>query len=133
MGLPRYVGQAMIDALMAMGKLPVVEPEQMQQRCLEIVYVNWISDWIPTDLVRFAVDRASFRSTTCHKDGKGIGVMVASCNGGVANSVLAQRRAPEFAGPHDKCFFEQPSLLKVFDEGGDWLICHRRVVSNPLV
>src|SRR5262249_31087035 len=95
--LPRHdsghIGQPDIAPAGPISQPLVIESERMQHGRVEIVDVHAICDAVVGDVVRGAVDETGFDAAAGPPDRIAVRVVVASV------AALADRRAPEFAGP----------------------------------
>ena len=64
------------SALKLVGQTLVIDAEQMHQRCLKIVDVNWILDDVVAELVRLAVSYSRLDASASHPNRKTLGMMV---------------------------------------------------------
>ena len=94
------VRQTKVAATIAVGELFVVEPHEVQDGGVQVVYVYGILDGGAAELVCGTVGEAGFYTTTGHPDGESVVIMIA------AFLTLGSRRSPELAAPDDKCFIE---------------------------
>ena len=85
---PSFVGKPKFD------RFVVVESEQMQNRRVEIVYVQAILDCVQTNLVGRANGLAAFHSATRHPHRKAVGIVVA------AVAFFAHRSPSKLAAPN---------------------------------
>src|SRR5690242_2188570 len=72
-----HIGQAEAAALEFIGQLFVVEPELVQHRGLEIMYVNRVFYDVIAEIVRFTIHDAGLDAAACHPDGEAARVMIA--------------------------------------------------------
>ena len=78
--------------------------------------VNFILGDLETELVTSTIGDTILGSTAGHPLGVNIRVMVATQHLALGGAAFAKRGASKFTTPHDECFIEQPTLLKVADE-----------------
>ena len=90
-----YVGQAEIATGIAIGKSFVVEAEQVQNGCVQIVNVNAVLHRFGAEFVGTPERQAAANTASGHPKGKGVGVMAATKSIGFA---FAGGRSPELAG-----------------------------------
>ena len=93
-----HIGEAEIPALEAEGEMLVVDPQEMQNRRLQIVYVYFVPSDVVTEVVGLAVDDAALDTTAGHPDREAAGVVIA------AECFAARLRVgstPELAPPDD--------------------------------
>ena len=91
----------------------VIDAELIQDRRVKIVDVNGIAHDGPADLVRLAVYLPAFDPAAREQHGECVRVMIATGDVlRVARAILAERRAAEFAAPHDERLIEQSARFK---------------------
>ena len=112
------VGEAVVTALEFEGELFVVDAEEMKNRCLEIVDVDFVLDGVKADVVAFSVSHPGLHAAAGHPDGVSVGMMIAAPLGAVVKGALNEGRASEFAGPDDEGVFEKAARLQIADESG---------------
>src|ERR1017187_8501130 len=100
---PGDVGQTEVAALRAEGQLGVFQPEEVQDRGLDVVDVNAVGDGGKPELIRLAQGQAGLDPSPGHPHRHGVDVMVAP--DGFAD--LAHGRAPEFTPPDHQRALEQ--------------------------
>jgi hypothetical protein len=59
------IGQPEVAALKTERQFLVIEAEQMQQRCVQVMHVNTILDHIEAEFIRCAERDARFHAATC--------------------------------------------------------------------
>ena len=94
--IPMHVGQTEIAALEAVGQLGVVEAEQVQDRGVEVVDVDFVRRGVEAELVRLAERGAGLHAAAAQPHRETIRVMVSAV---VAS--LDHRSAAELAPPDD--------------------------------
>lgn len=80
----------------------MIQPEQVQQSSLQIIYMHGISYWGPTKFIRLTVNVPALRSASSHKDRERIRMMISSGRSLLAFLVLTKRRSAEFARTYDE-------------------------------
>src|SRR5687767_5058966 len=95
----RDIGETKIAALEAVGQARVVEAEEMQDGCVEVVDVDRIFYDVPADVVGLADDLPAFHAAAGHPEAERKRVMIAARDFGVAFAVFAERSASEFGAP----------------------------------
>ncbi len=98
----RNVGNPKVAALEAVGQPFVVQAEQSQDRCVEIVHVNGRLGNAPSDIVRLADHLSASDAATGEPHTEGIGMMITPRDFREIGAIFAQRRSTEFATPHDQ-------------------------------
>ncbi len=107
-----------------MRESEVVESEQVEQGCVEVVDVDGIARDVPSDLIRFTVGESAFESAARHEDGESEGVVISAGDIFAAAAVFAEWGASELACDNDECFVEETALFQIFDERSDGLVGH---------
>src|SRR5438034_277146 len=106
-----------VEALMAVGEALVVDAEQVQHRCLQVVNVDGVLRDVVAEIVGRAVGDAGFHTAPGHPYGEAARMMVAPGFDGVPLA-LAGDTASEFASPDDERVVEKAALLEILDERG---------------
>ena len=108
------VGQPIIASLEPISQPLVVNPQQMQQRGIQIVHMDRIAGNIESQFIGFAVDVSCLDATPGQPYRIGPIVMIPAVAGSFA---LHHRCASEFPTPNDKCVVEKTLLLEILHEG----------------
>ena len=80
----------------------MVEAQQVHDRGLQVVDVNFIGGNGEPELVGFAVAVAAAGAAAGHPHCEAVGIVVAAQHLAFAGAALAERRASEFAAPNDE-------------------------------
>ena len=115
------VGQPVIPTLEFVGQAPVVDSQQVENRRIEVVYVDGIACDVIAKLVGLAIRCACSHASARHPNSKAAGMVIAAVVG-LGQRILAVDRTAEFASPNHERFVQQSSLLKVLNEGSGCLI-----------
>src|SRR5437867_1917539 len=107
-----HISKPEIAALEAEGQLLVIQTEQMENRCMQVVHMHAIFDRVKTKFVGLADDRARFYSATRQPHRECVNVVIAP--GGVA--VLAHRCAAKFTAPNHQRVLQEPTGFEVLYE-----------------
>src|SRR5262249_50225411 len=126
------IGQPIIAALEAIDEPGVIEAEQMQDRRLQIVDVDLVLDHFEAKLIGLAVAVAAARAAAGQPTREAIGIVVAAEHVPLGGAPFAEWCAAKFAAPNEKRRFEEPALLQVFDERGDWLVHRGALFRQPV-
>src|SRR5689334_10469692 len=110
-----HVSEPELASLEAEGQPLVIDPEQMQDRRLEIVHVHRILHDIEREVVGLAVAESGLHPAARHPEGEGVGMMIAAPALGVVDVALEKRGAAEFTAPDDEGVVEQTAPLEVLD------------------
>ena len=116
-----HVGQAEVAALEAVGQPGVLDPQQVQDRGVEVVDLDRVLDDVVGEVVGLAVDEARLDAAAGQPDREAARVMVAAVIRGGELALRVDRPA-ELAAPDDQRVVEQPALLEVLDECGGGLV-----------
>ena len=108
-----HVGQAKVAALETVGQLRVIEPEQVEDRRVEIMDMDGVRAGVEAEVIGFAEGQAGFYAASGQPHGEGVRVMVAS-----VVAALHHRGAAEFAAPDDERVVEQSSLFEILNKRG---------------
>src|SRR5437867_3839378 len=79
------VGQPKVASGVTKNQLRVVEPEQMQDRGVEVVDVNLVCNDLDPKIIRATIDDPAFDAATRHPGGEGGGMMLATLVVGFGN------------------------------------------------
>ena len=113
------VGQASFETVVVKRQPLVVEPQQVQDRRVEVVDGRHILDGFETEFVSRSVAEWSFDAGPGQPRGKAGRVVVST-----AGSLLESRHATKLGTPDDERVFEQPSLFEILEQRGRRLIEH---------
>ena len=116
-----HVGQAKVAALKAIGQAGVFEAQLVQDGCIEVVYVDWITDHVVAEVVGLTVDDAWFNAAARHPHCEATAVMVAAVVRRFEFPLTVSRPA-ELAAPDDERFIKQSSLPQIANQCRCWLI-----------
>src|SRR5262249_55273911 len=107
-----HVRQPILPALELERQLQMVDAEQMQDRRLQVVYVDAVLRHVVTKIIGFAVRQPRLHSTAGQPEREAARVMVAAVllGGGVA---LAEGSPTELAAPDDQRVFQQAALVEI--------------------
>src|SRR5690606_35338680 len=73
-----HIGEAEIATRMTEGQLREIEPEQVQNRCVQVVNVNGFFHGFETEFIRRTMDVAAAHAATCHPHRETVVIMIAS-------------------------------------------------------
>lgn len=104
-----HVGQAIIASLESICQARMIETEQVQDRCVEIMDLNWIFNRVETEFVRCSMNIPMLEASASHPDTEGSIVVISS-----VTTSLHHRRSSELAPPDDQSIFEEAESLKIF-------------------
>ena len=92
----------------------MVEPEQVEQGCVQVVDVDAAFDHVEAELVGSTQGDARLDAAAGQPHGESVRVVVAA----VVPAPLDHRRAAELATPDHQGVLEHPALLEVLDQPG---------------
>ena len=115
------IRQAFLQPMALEDQVAEVHPQQMKDRCVEIVDAGAVLLRRVTELIRRAVDRSAFRAAAGQPDAEAGRPMIAAGALGV-HVLLGQRQAPEFAAPNHERGIQQIPLLQVGQQRRDRLV-----------
>src|SRR5437867_3193064 len=75
---PFHVRQAEVAAAIPVCQFLMIEPEQMQNRGLQIVHVDRLVDNLETEFIRLPVSQACFDTTAGENNSEAVDVVVAT-------------------------------------------------------
>lgn len=136
--MPVDVGEAEIPALVSIGEFSVVDPQQMQDRGIEVVNVHATrgpvifgglgEDWVAVGVgdvvavvVTAAIGNPWLHAASCHPGRETAGVVVPPIIL-FREFTLTVSGAAKFSAPDDEGVLEHASFLQVGDERGASLI-----------
>ena len=91
--LPRDIGEPEVPPLETVDQPFVIQPEQVQDRGVQIVDVDRVLHHSPSEVVRLPNDRPPFHAATGQPQGEGQRMMIATGDLGIARAILA--RSPQ--------------------------------------
>src|SRR5690242_9254721 len=103
------VRQSIVSALELVGEPCMVEPQQMEHRRLQVVYVHRVFGDVVAEIVRRPVDHARLNAGAGEPNRETARMMVAAVIRRGEGS-LRVNRAPELTTPHDERVIEQAAL-----------------------
>lgn len=115
------VRQPIVAPLEAIGQSGVIDPQQVQDRRVEIVNMHWILSDIVAVFIGLADDMSSSNTGSGDQCGKASRVVIPSVVVG-RQSTLRINGPAELASPDDEGIVEQASFFEVFDQGSGGLI-----------
>ena len=95
-------------------KAPVIEPEQVEDRGVQVVHVHRILDGLVAELVGLAVRDPRFHASSRQPEGESLVVVVSTVG------VLTVWSAAELPAPDHERLVQQPSRAQVRQQAGDW-------------
>ena len=117
-----FVGVAFVEvyalgaAFVHVDDFGVIEAEEAEDGCVDVVDVHLVFRRIKAEVVGGADGLATFDSASGHPHGEASGVVVPSI------AFFAHRGTAEFATPDDEGFVEEAALFEVGDEADDGLV-----------
>src|SRR5690348_5123357 len=115
------IRQTELAALKTVGQLLVINAQNVQDCCLQVVDVDTAFGNIESEIVRAAMHVSGPYASTRHPKGENPAVMVAAVGRGFRRS-LRIGRAPEFTTPDDECILEQSALFQIENQSSRGLI-----------
>ncbi len=109
-----HIREPKVAALEAIREFRVIEAEQMQNRRVQIVHVNFVHRRVETEIVALADGHAAFHAAAREPHRKTIRMMIAA----VAVDVLHHRGAAKFTAPHHQRIVQHAALFEILDQGG---------------
>src|SRR5260221_10328578 len=111
-----YVGEAHVSAIERVCQTLVVEPEQMQDRGVEIEHRYGLLGDLVAEVIGTADDLAARNAAARHPDAEGVRIMVAS------DVALRNWHAAELGMPYYQRLVEHAAALQVREQAGDRLV-----------
>ena len=106
--VPVHIGQSEFTTVQAERQPLVVHSQQVQDRCVQIVYMHLVSNGVKPELIRLAQNRSTLDARTRHPHRKGFLVVIASDSRFLPHSVVGLRhwRSSKLGTPDDKRLIE---------------------------
>src|SRR5262249_47255188 len=123
--VPIHVSKAEIPAGIAIGKLCVVESQELEERRMEVVNVDFVDGRLESEIVRGAMDISASASAPGQPHAEVVMVVVSTI---LLSRVRARsgqfygRSPAELSAPYDKRVFQHSSLFQVLEQGSDRLV-----------
>ena len=111
-----HVGQPAVDAVMTERQPLVVDPEEMENRRVEVVKAIGRLDGFPRPLVGLAVRDTRLQAGADEPGHERAAVVVAPF------AALTEGHSTELGRPDQQGIVEQAACLEVFDQAGDGLV-----------
>ena len=115
------IGQAEAATLVAERQSFVVDTEEVQDGCIEVMDMDRFFDDVVTEVVGLPINHPPAHASSGHPSGKAARVMIAAVVFG-RQRTLAVRGASEFATPSNERSIEQASLFEIGHQGGASLV-----------
>ena len=112
--LAEDVGQPEVAALEPVSQPGMVEAEEVEDRGVQVVYMDPILHDVESELVGLAIADTRLDAAAGHPHRERVGMMVTA----VVAPALYHRRAAELSTPDDEGILEHPPLLQVLDQRG---------------
>src|SRR5262249_41704082 len=116
------VSEAELPALEEIRQLLVIDPQEIQDGCLQVVNVDSAFHDIKTIIVRTSMHVARLDAAAAHPKTENAAVMIAAVVIRLGRS-LGIWRAAELASPDHQGVVQHSTLLQVEDECRGWLVC----------
>ena len=116
-----YAGEPFGKPLKSISEPLVVNPQTMEDCCVQVMHVNRVPDDIVAVIVRLTVFDSRTHAAAREPRGKTAAVMVTAVVV-FGKFTLAIDGPTEFTSPDYQRLVEHSSLLEVMDQGCGWLI-----------
>src|ERR1041385_5143355 len=120
---PVDVRQAEVAARVAVGQPLVVEPQDVEERRMQVVHVHRVLHRTEPEVVGLSVGQSALHASARQPDGEGLRVVAA------AVAVLRHRRAAELPAPEDERVGEEAPPGEVLEQAGARPIDLRRLLD----
>src|SRR5438045_2990911 len=100
--MPLYIGQPKVTPLETIGQLFMIEAEQVQDRRLEIMDVDFVAGDSEAEFVGLTVGNAMFDAAPGEPDREAIGIMIAAKDLAGGGAAFAERSAAKFTAPDNQ-------------------------------
>ena len=120
--MPVHIGQTPFKAVVIKAQSLMVEPHEMQDGSVEIIYARAIIHGLEAKLITGTVAHTRLHARAGHKAGECARVVVAT-----STVALQERHAAEFRGPNDERVIKQTAALEVANQRGGGLIHNLRL------
>jgi hypothetical protein len=108
---PLHTGKANVQALESHAELLVVQPQLVQQCCVEIMNVHRLIDWPKTQIIRLAMNQSRAETAACHPHGESFDMVIPPCR----FPHLTHWRASKLTAPDDNCILKQSTPFQILD------------------
>ena len=112
---------------MAIRQAGVIQTQDMQQRCMQVVHVDRILNGAITKLIGGTVRQSTAHAPARHPHGKSLRMVIA------AVLVFRHRRPTEFGSPQYQRVFQEPTSSEVVEQARDRAIDFRGLRNVPLL
>src|SRR6516164_9484904 len=111
--VPTVDSRPLIATVIQVSQLLVIEPEAMQDCCMDIMHVNAILDGVETNFVGCTVGDSAFDPAAGEPHREAVWIVVP------AIAAFAHWRTAEFTAPNYKRAVQHSAPLEVLQESGD--------------
>ena len=122
-----HVGQTHVTTAETIRESFVIEPQQVQDRGVQVVDGCDLIDGMHPKFVSRAVRDSTLHATSGEPHAEALGMMIATIG------PSGMRSAAELTGPDDERFIQQSALLEIDEQPGDGLIGIERVLLVSLL
>src|SRR5258708_26914181 len=103
----RHNSRALRPAVVQECHVHVIEPERVENGCVDIMHMRSLFDGAKSDLVGCADVLAAFDSAAGHPHTESPGIVIASL------ALLIEWRSAEFTAPDDQRILQQPAGIQI--------------------
>ena len=120
--LAENIRQAIITPLETVIQALMIEAEQVQDRCLEIVYMNRVLSDSEAELITFAVGDAPLETAAGHEHRIAVRIVVPTEHLASGCAALPERSPSELTAENDQGRLKQAPALQVIQQRRDRLV-----------
>ena len=102
-----HIGETEITTGETIRQSLMIEPEQMENRGMQVVHMDLPVHGLVTNFVRLSIVESGLEPATCHQGREPARIVVATIG------TLSEWRPPEFAAKPDERFVQQSARLQV--------------------
>ncbi len=106
-----YIGQSVLATLKTVCQLLVIKAQQVHDRGLQVMDVDFIFSDLKAEFIRLAVVEAALHAATRHPHCEAIRIVIAAQYFAGGRATFAKRRATKFAAADNQSVFQKSSLL----------------------
>jgi len=124
--MPMDIRESEVTAGIPVSQLLVVDPQQVQDRGMQVVHVDLVFHRLGTKLIGRSIAKPGLDPTACQPGGKATRVVVPP-----GTIVLGIGCTAKLRSPPDNRVLQQPSLVQVLKQAGNRLVHSKGMFPMP--